>query len=166
MGTIRGRDVATGAATGATVGSAIPGIGTLAGGAIGGAGGLLYDLLSNNDADSNAVAQANAAKLAAMQAEAQKLDAMRPEIAQRTMNMTANRMSALQGANNVLATLYGPSVAGAPNLGLGLSPETLASIAKGRSAPVTYPTAPAVVSAPPPGATAQNPNPLPVKAPR
>lgn len=104
-------------AAGAAAGSVFGPWGT----AIGGAGGALWGLIdgaSSGDGGQAAVDAAGKEKLARMAAATRILGDDRLRRRQEGMNALANRMGAYQGANNVLASMYGRSGAMAPNINL------------------------------------------------
>lgn len=81
----------------------------------------LSDSASGNNGQGQ-VQAAGANKLHNMDEATRVLQHQRGQRAQTQMNMLANRMGAYQGANNVLASMYGPQGSMAPNLNVGGGP--------------------------------------------
>lgn len=79
------------------------------GAAIGGAGGLLAGLFSGDDstAPQDAATAAGQDKIRRMEAASAALQDQRSKMAQIQMQQLQNRMANYQGANNVLASMYG-----------------------------------------------------------
>lgn len=109
----------TRAAEGAAIGSMFgPGYGTAIGAAAGGIEGFIESLFGGGDSGQAATDAAGAEKMRRMEQAAQILGVQREHRQQSQMNALANRMGAYQGANNVLASMYGPQGSMAPNLSL------------------------------------------------
>jgi hypothetical protein len=93
---------AKGAALGGTVGTIVPGVGTAIGAGVGGVGGLLYGLFSDDEQ-----AAADAEKRAQLEAAKRAYAAYRPEMAQARMAAMQNQLNAYGGVSKALQKMYG-----------------------------------------------------------
>lgn len=107
MGSIKGKDVLGGAATGATIGSIVPGVGTAIGGAVGAIGGGLYDLFSSDPSGPDPTQVAAQQKLDAMKAAGDTLAAYRPVAQQQRLNGMNAQLGLYNGAVNTMNSMYG-----------------------------------------------------------
>lgn len=129
----------TRAAQGAAIGSIFPGYGTAIGGAAGAIEGFIESLFSSSDDGGQAATDAaGAEKIRRMDDAYKVLMQQRQQQRQTQLNMLANRMGAYQGANNVLASMYGPQGSMAPNLNLGSGGPTM----RGGPGPTQAPSGP------------------------